>query len=159
MTRQEFIETIKKLALNLSKTYPINPIIVVAQACLESRYGESKLAKEANNLFGIKAFASWKGQKYSISTNEWEKGKKITIIADFRKYDTLELCLADYCKLISTSKYYKEARDNCKDYLGYAKGLKAWATDPDYITKLIDVARKLNLIPPQPPTDATKTQK
>jgi len=145
MTRDEFIRALTEAAASLSIAYPINPSIMVAQACLESRYGESKLAKEANNLFGIKAFASWKGQKYTIETKEHINGKVVTIIADFRKYLSLLDCLEDYCKLIKTSRYYKAARENCGDYKKYAEGLKAWATDPQYTSKLIKLVDRIQL--------------
>jgi N-acetylmuramoyl-L-alanine amidase len=146
MGRSDFINSIYRQGLELAKKYPINAAIMTAQAILESRYGESKLAKEANNLFGIKAFSSWKGERYTIKTKEWKDNLEYTIEANFRKYRTVNDCLMDYCKLISKSKYYIKARTNADNYIAYAQGLRSWATDPKYISKLINLAEKLNLV-------------
>ena len=55
MTKAEFIEKIAALIIKHAPTYGIavhSPII--AQAILESAYGTSELAKNANNYFGLK---------------------------------------------------------------------------------------------------------
>ena len=59
------------------------PSLCIAQACLESAYGTSELAVQANNLFGIKA-SNWSGRVYNKATKEWDGSKYITITAGFR---------------------------------------------------------------------------
>ncbi len=95
MTEKEFVEKIGNLAAEDMRTSGILASVTAAQACLESGYGSTELAKNANNLFGMKTTLSnntwasvWDGKsKYTKKTNEQTKdGKVYVITADFRKY-------------------------------------------------------------------------
>jgi flagellum-specific peptidoglycan hydrolase FlgJ len=66
--------------------------------------GQSELATKANNLFGIKADASWKGAKYAALTNEVINGQTVQVMADFRKYNNQAESLKDYVTKIKTTK-------------------------------------------------------
>jgi len=65
---------------------------VVAQAALESGWGESGLAKRAKNLFGIKADRSWTGQRVTLKTREFLKNQWVVIPADWRAYPDWQAC-------------------------------------------------------------------
>ena len=67
----KFIEEIKDEAIKNYKEYKILPSITIAQAILESSWGESDLAQIYNNLFGIKADSSWKGEYVTLETFEF----------------------------------------------------------------------------------------
>ena len=64
MTEKEFVEKIGNLAAEDMRTSGILASVTAAQACLESGYGSTELAKNANNLFGMKT---------TLSNNTWEK--------------------------------------------------------------------------------------
>lgn len=66
-----FFETIIPYAIEDSVTSGILPSITIAQGALESAWGLSGLAVNANNLFGIKASADWKGPVYNVITSEY----------------------------------------------------------------------------------------
>lgn len=130
---------------------PIVPEVAVAQAALESNYGNSGLARHANNLFGIKATKSWKGPVYTRPTTEYVDGKPVTVVASFRKYSSWAGCFADYGQLISRLKWYADAKAAAQrgDARGFLKGLCAsktepgWATAPDYEKRILAVAKSL----------------
>ena len=94
MTEKEFVSYIGQLAAEDMKKTGILASITAAQAILESGYGSSEVARNANNLFGMKANLSgntwpsdWGGQTYTKETGEQKpNGERYTITAAFRKY-------------------------------------------------------------------------
>lgn len=78
----------------------------MAQFILESGYGKSELAQNANNCFGMKTSlsgnswsgSSWDGKSvYTKKTQEQnDDGSMVMITADFRKYACVEDSIADH---------------------------------------------------------------
>ena len=72
--------------------------VSMAQFLLESAYGKSELAQNANNCFGMKSRLSgntwsgstWDGSSYLKKTQEYTNGQYITVTASFRKYSCIE---------------------------------------------------------------------
>lgn len=87
MTEKEFIEMIGPLASRDMSESGILASITVAQACLESGYGSTELAVNANNLFGMKCSLSgntwdsvWDGvSKYTKKTNEQKPDETVSV--------------------------------------------------------------------------------
>ena len=78
MTNAEFIEKVAALAVaDWKKTGVILPSVTIAQAILESGWGNSALTVKGNALFGIKAGNSWKGKRMSCRTWEIYDGKRV----------------------------------------------------------------------------------
>lgn len=103
--QMEFINSIKEGAIKSYKETKILPSITIAQAILESNWGESNLFKESNNLFGIKADPSWKGEYVTFETKEYHS----QMIKDkFRKYDSVEDSITDHSNFLSENKRYEE---------------------------------------------------
>lgn len=133
-------------AQKLAKENDLFPSIMVSQAIAESEWGQSELATKANNLFGIKADATWKGAIYTKVTNEVVNGQTIQVTANFRKYSSQAESLRDYVTKIKTTKngsayrYQAAWRSNAKTYQNAAQALKdgGYATDPNYPTNLIN---------------------
>lgn len=158
MRREDFIKKALKAAQAArDRGASIVPEIAAAQAALESRYGRSKLAREANNLFGIKAGTSWKGPVIEIPTREWDDVKGfIRVTARWRKYANWEECFRDYGNIINRLPWFedavKAARQN--DALGFLEGILSkpnepgWATDPKYRDKVLSVAESWGLLHP-----------
>ena len=96
MTKQDFVNKFYPAAKAAGAEFNINPVVVLAQAAIESGWGESKLSSY-NNFFGITA--------YGRINNYWHGGK--IQLADnglpFRRYDTMENSFMDYCRLIRSS--------------------------------------------------------
>lgn len=113
--------------------------ITLAQGILESGAGESRLAKQAKNHFGIKCHG-WTGGK--IYHNDDKQGEC------FRKYTQASESFKDHSKfLTSRSRYASLFKLDGKDYKGWARGLRkaGYATDSKYPSKLINLIERYEL--------------
>ena len=145
-TQKAWFNALYQDAQKLAKDNDLFPSIMLSQAIAESAWGQSELATKANNLFGIKADAGWKGDKYTALTNEVVNGQTVQVMADFRKYSSQAESLKDYVTKIKTTKngsayrYQAAWRSNAKTYQNAAQALKdgGYATDPNYPTNLIN---------------------
>lgn len=145
-----FLDNIIPAAIQSSVGSNILPSIMMAQAALESAWGLSSLAQDANNLFGIKSSNDWKGQIYKANTREFVNGKWITILADFRKYNNWLESINDHAAFFTSTEWRKENYKHVvgeKDYRKAAQALSdaGYATDPDYPGKLISIIETYNL--------------
>lgn len=114
--------------------------ITLAQGLLESGFGNSPLATEGNNHFGIKCHSDWKGK--SMKKDDDSKGEC------FRVYDDAEESFRDHSDFLRYQDRYKFLFDfDTKDYESWAYGLKkaGYATDPSYPAKLIKNIEDFNL--------------
>lgn len=145
-TQKAWLNSIYSSAQKLAKDNDLFPSIMMSQTIAESAWGQSELATKANNLFGIKADATWKGTIYTKVTNEVVNGQTIQVTANFRKYNSQAESLTDYVTKIRTTmngsayRYQGVWRSNAKTYQNAAQALKdgGYATDPNYPTNLIN---------------------
>ena len=84
MKPSEFIMRLTPGAVASAKATGVLASITIAQAALESGWGESGLAKTGNNLFGIKADSRWPGQTLTMNTKEFIKGQWVVVPALWR---------------------------------------------------------------------------
>lgn len=108
MTKQEFIDSIAKYVRKYAKQYGIcvhSPII--AQAILESGWGQSKLAAQYHNYFGLKCGTKWTGKSVNMATKEEYKPGVLTDIRDnFRVFDSMEDGVKGYFEFIQLTRYH-----------------------------------------------------
>lgn len=145
-----YFDTLKQSAIAIWHSHQVLPSICAAQASLESGSGTSRLAKEFNNHFGIKASADWKGRTVNMKTGEHVNGGRIEIYADFRAYDSIYDSIADYAAFFTGTPWRKENYKHVvgeTDYKKAANALRAagYATDPQYPAKLIRIIENNNL--------------
>ena len=147
----KFIEEIKDEAIKNYKEYKILPSITIAQAILESSWGESDLAQIYNNLFGIKADSSWKGESILLETFEFYDTK---IEDKFRVYSDKNQSIKDHAKfLVDNQRYKKYGVFEAKTYIEQAYALQnaGYSTAEDnsgqkrYAKDLIELIRQYNL--------------
>jgi len=141
MTRQEFLAAATRAALACSRASRFPPGITVAQAALESNWGQSRLSRDAHNYFGIKAHGSlpW----IELPTHEAKNGVLVRVSARFAKYDTMEGCFADRQRILATVAAYAEARACIADPEAFIRAIaRHWATDPHYADKLLRIYRE-----------------
>ncbi len=137
LTRQQYVDLWKKTAVNNMKQYGIPASIILAQGILESGCGNSVLATEANNHFGIKCH-EWTGEKHYHDDDAKQEC--------FRKYNNAAESYADHAIFLKNRKRYASLFElDVKDYKGWAYGLKkaGYATNPKYpelIIKIIEDA-------------------
>lgn len=148
----DFIKKISPLAQKAWKTDKILPSLTIAQAILESDWGRSELATQANALFGIKAHTDPSHKKtYTKTTWEYSNGKYIQIEAKFKAYDSWEESIKDRSKYLANRviggvHIYKELIGETDYKMACEKIYKAgYATDPNYPKKLIDIIEKYKL--------------
>ena len=147
----KFIKKVSELSYENYEKYKILPSITVGQAILESRWGESDLSKNSNNIFGVKADARWNGKVVEVNTSENYDDK---IVAKFRKYDSIKDSINDLGKFLTENKRYEESGlFKATHYTTQAQALE----DAGYATKknedgeliyadiLIDLIKKYNL--------------
>jgi LysM repeat protein len=134
LSKKDYIENYKDLAVKEMLRSGIPASITLAQGMLESQNGNSTLAKKANNHFGIKCHNTWTGK--TIKQDDDKKGEC------FRKYKTVYESYKDHTDfLMSGSRYGFLFKLQITDYKGWAKGLKkaGYATNPDYPEMLIRI--------------------
>ena len=148
MTKIEFINPVSKLINeeNKKRNYPLYTSVVLAQACLETGYGQSQRMMKSNAIFGIKAGKNWKGKVYNSKTKECYNAGEFTEINDcFRAYNSLQESIKDYFDLICNNSRYRKAI-NCKTPKECITAIKqgGYATDPSYITKIMNIIENNN---------------
>ena len=140
MTREEFIAAASAAALASSASSGFPPGVTVAQAALESAWGQSQLAELANNFFGIKARPE--GEAIELPTVEYVDGSAVHVPARFAKYASMLECFIDRDRMIASLSAYHEAHAAAGDAEAFAHALaRRWATDPAYAEKLLAVYR------------------
>lgn len=140
ITREEYIQKFYPLAISEMLRSGIPASITLAQGCWESQNGNSRLATEANNHFGIKCKKEWTGK--TIRHDDDAKQEC------FRKYEHAEASYIDHTNfLMSGSRYAFLFKLDPKDYVGWATGLKkaGYATDPIYAQRLIKIIEENKL--------------
>lgn len=134
MTRAEYIERYKDTAVAHMEKYGIPASIKMAQGLLESNNGNSRLAVEACNHFGIKCKSDWTG--LTVYHDDDELGEC------FRRYSNAGDSWADHSEFLDTGTRYQSLFTlDPLDYKGWAHGLKAagYATNPRYAELLITI--------------------
>lgn len=136
---QAYIDRYAPAAIRAMNNYGIPASITLAQGLLESNAGESKLALESNNHFGIKCRRKCKGCTCRNYTDD-------DVYDMFRVFDSAWESYEEHSILLSSPRY-EHLQKYGKDYKSWAYGLKraGYATDKTYGQKLIRLIRNLNL--------------
>ncbi|OYX83957.1 MAG: hemagglutinin [Flavobacteriales bacterium 32-34-25] len=130
----------KDIAMSNMKTYGIPASIILAQGILESGAGRGQLAENANNHFGIKCHADWKGDSVRHDDDSSQEC--------FRKYNKASESYRDHALFLTGKGRYASLFELDKDdYKSWAKGLRkaGYATDPKYPDKLISYIERYDL--------------
>ncbi len=124
--------------------------IILAQGVLESGAGQSDLAQQANNHFGVKCGGSWNGKTYYKQDDDKDQDGNI-IESCFRKYKDVEESYFDHGEFLrdpkKTNRYGFLFKLDRTDYKSWARGLQSagYATNPVYADKLIDLIERYQL--------------
>lgn len=146
---QNFLNELSPRAQEIQAEHGILTSITLAQAILESNWGQSDLAQQGNNLFGVKGKAPQ--PMVNMTTKEFVDGKWIEIKANFRKYKDWNESLEAHAELFLKGTSWNKDKYNgvieADDYKKAAKELQTagYATDPDYAEKLINIIEKYDL--------------
>ena len=144
--KEEFFIRLSPYAQEVSKSHGVRTSLLLAQAALESNWGESQLAQESNNYFGIK---SKDGREYPTTEfreSEWEEIK-----SSFKEYDTVYDSVLDYANLLKKGTswdseiYQGVIQADTYQEAAHALTDAGYATDPQYAEKIIEVIEQYEL--------------
>lgn len=147
MDKQTFIKQIAGYVQKYAKSYGIlvhSPII--AQAILESGWGESKLSAKYHNYFGLKCGTKWKGPSVNMTTQEeYQPGVSTTIKDNFRVYSSMEEGVKGYFEFIQLARY--QNLRGITDPKKYLETIKAdgYATSSKYVENTYALVVQYNL--------------
>ena len=120
MSEQEFIQAVSECAVKDMGASGILASVSIAQAILESGYGTTELALNANNFFGMKCSLSgntwdsaWDGVSiYTKQTKEQDPdGKEYTVTAEYRRYPDMESSVRDHSCYLNSARHGNTLRE------------------------------------------------
>jgi flagellum-specific peptidoglycan hydrolase FlgJ len=126
----------------------IFPDYAACEAALESTWGQSRLAREANNLFGQKQSAAPHPDIASIAmpTREFLHGQWLTVTAQWARFADQAACFRARMALLRRLEH---------SYSAYTRALaattgeafieevsRAWSTDPQRAQKVLAIHRQ-----------------
>ncbi|MEW6989331.1 flagellar assembly peptidoglycan hydrolase FlgJ [Colwelliaceae bacterium 6441] len=144
---QDFISALTEPAKLVEKKLNIPFEVVIAQAALETGWGQKVIKTEqgnsSNNLFNIKADSRWSGDKTHKETLEYQQGAMVKKREPFRVYQNIGESINDYINFLSKSERYQDAlkqTGNVEQFLHNLQGA-GYATDPNYANKIMGTLR------------------
>ncbi|MBI1287614.1 MAG: LysM peptidoglycan-binding domain-containing protein [Flavobacteriales bacterium] len=140
LTREDYIDLFAPFAVQEMLISGVPASITLAQGILESGDGNSVLAREANNHFGIKCHGMWDGNKYYMDDDAKNEC--------FRVYESVFDSYHDHSDFLAGRDRYADLfKLKRTDYKGWAHGLKqaGYATNPKYPSLLIKIIEENSL--------------
>lgn len=150
MNKYDFVCLYLPMALEAEQLFRISPVVILAQAAIESGWGESTLAKEHHNLFGITGYGPandyWHGGTVELTKNSIRFRKYLThrdSILDFARLirsayiqaAALSYHPATYAREIAYSKYISEVNGDNRD--AYCKMLVSISSHLEYLIRSV----------------------
>ncbi|TFB38841.1 flagellar assembly peptidoglycan hydrolase FlgJ [Pseudomonas sp. F01002] len=145
----EFVNTMLPMAKEAAERIGVDPRYLVAQAALETGWGKSVMRAQdgssSHNLFGIKAGSSWKGDSARAITSEFRNGEMVKETAQFRSYDSYKDSFHDLVTLLQTNNRYQDVVKSADNPEQFVRELQkaGYATDPDYASKISQIAKQM----------------
>ena len=139
-TDEQYIQKFAPYAVEEMEKYKIPASITLAQGLLETGGGQSRLAQQGNNHFGIKCKEDWTGKTMKHTDDAPNEC--------FRVYDDPRESYEDHSKFLAYRKFYVNLfKLDMMDYKAWSHGLKkaGYATNPRYAYILIDKIEKNRL--------------
>ena len=139
-----FIEQVAPGAMATQRRYGVPASVTIAQAIDESGWGQSILATQDHNLFGIKG--SGPAGSDLQPTQEFIGGQLVDSTAPFRMYYNIGQSIEAHGKLLARSDYFTNAMANKRQPNAFAAALTGiYATDPSYGVKLVGLMQRYDL--------------
>ncbi len=149
----DFVRQLQPFAQQAAKGLGIDPNALLAQAALESGWGNSVIKNSdgtsTHNLFNIKADRSWNGKQAQVSALEFDQGIARRMSSGFRSYSSFQESFHDYVNFIKNNPRYESALKKVGNTEQYMRELQqaGYATDPSYAAKVMHIYKSnaLNL--------------
>src|SRR6185369_13692180 len=148
MTTNEFLQKAFKAAVKAKHIFPEH---AACETALESAWGQSKLAVQANNLFGRKVSKDNHFEFIEMPTHEWVHGEMVPVMAKWVKYPDWESCFDDRMALLRRLSVVTDSDGSLKfpEYLAALTATdgftfvtevsKRWSTDPKRADKVLQI--------------------
>ncbi|MDD5229098.1 MAG: flagellar assembly peptidoglycan hydrolase FlgJ [Methylococcales bacterium] len=147
----DFVRQLQPLAQQAAKGLGIDPNALLAQAALESGWGNAVIknsdGSSSHNLFNIKADRSWRGKQAQVSALEFDQGIARRMSSGFRAYPSFQESFHDYVHFIKNNPRYESALakvDNTEQYMRELQRA-GYATDPSYAAKVMHIYKSNTL--------------
>lgn len=129
------VQDLAEAATPVANEYGLYPSVMIAQGILESSAGQSALAVNYNNIFGVKYTS---GSPVYLPTQEFLDGQMHNVVEPFQAYDSVAEACAAQARLLRGSFLYSGVwRENTSSYQDATAWLQGhYATDPNYASKL-----------------------
>ncbi|MDO5696097.1 MAG: glucosaminidase domain-containing protein [Eubacteriales bacterium] len=159
-----FINGIAPYAVDTARANPaLYPSIMIAQACLETGYGQSV---PQNNIFGIKSLPG--KPERSLETTEVVNGERVTVTAGFAVFNDYADAFQSYAALLMNAPVYESVRNAGSPEAAAHALTGTYATDPRYARSLLWIINTFDLrrfdkqatqpvVPETPTPQATET--
>ncbi len=121
--------------------------IILAQAILESEYGNSDLCERSNNHFGVKWWSNSDGDFVLSKDDDYDAAGNL-IPSKFIKYSSVEASFKHHTNILVQRKHYRPLfKFDRNDYEKWANGLYecGYSTDKTYGSMLIGLIKRLHL--------------
>lgn len=149
----DFVKQLQPHAQQAAKLLGVDPNALIAQAALESGWGNSVIknadGSSSYNLFNIKADRSWRGKQAQVSSLEFDQGIARKVSSGFRAYSSYQESFNDYVNFIKNNPRYETALTKAGNTGQYMRELQhaGYATDPSYADKVMHIYKSnaLNL--------------
>ena len=139
-TQRTFLDRATREAIRANHPFPR---MAAAEAALESNYGNSQLARDGNNLFGMKQHAHAVYGTMALPTREFLNGEWKTVSANWVQYPDWAACFADRLatlqRLSNAFPHYKAAIEAASAESYIAEVSKTWSTDPERGKKVLSI--------------------
>lgn len=141
-----FVRGVWRHAQQAARELGLAPQALVAQAALETGWGQHVLARpdgaSSHNLFGIKADGRWSGERVQARTVEFRDGVLRREHAQFRAYPSVAASFNDYVAFIKSNPRYRAVLEAGADAAAFGRALQqaGYATDPEYASKIKRIA-------------------
>ena len=147
MGAEAFIEKIAYYVQQYGPGYDIRVVSpIIAQACIESAFGKSKLSAQYHNYFGLTCGTGWTGKSVSMKTwEEYTPGVKTDITQNFRVYDSMAAGVKGYFEFIQYPRYKNlKGVTDPKTYLELIKK-DGYATASNYVSANMAIIQQYGL--------------
>jgi peptidoglycan hydrolase FlgJ len=147
--KASFVRDLWPQAEEAGQQLGVDPRNLIAQAALETNWGQNlpqdSAGRSSNNLFGIKASASWSGSSVTSPTQEYQGGVATSTSSQFKAYATPAQSFQDYVSVLRDNPRYSGALNTGSNVQAFAAALQrgGYATDPDYASKIAAVAHSV----------------
>jgi flagellum-specific peptidoglycan hydrolase FlgJ len=141
---RQFLARLLPEAMKLMKQESVPVSASVAMAIYESNYGRSGLARNYHNLFGIKAFRDWKGER---ARNMRTVDEGVVTRADFRSYKSIAESTENYGKFLKEKPRYQGAFKK-SDGLAFVQEVLrgGYCPDKDYLDQIKRIVARHQLL-------------